>query len=509
MLISGKSYIKLSADNVLKRAYQRNIYMLLPLKIKENSKFRGRNEEQKRMLALTSGAKACIIVVHGRRRVGKTELIEQTLRRRKLLKFEGLEKQSKKKQLDQFARTLKQYIKDKLAGDFRFKSWVEAFETVARYVKDGKYTLYLEELQWLANYQNELVSSFKHVWDNHFRHNPKFVVIMCGSAPSFMINKVLHSSALYNRTEENFPVRPLTFPAVKEFFGKRYDNFEIMDAMLTVGAIPPYLEKLREAPSVFIGLAQHSFKKDAYFAQEYDRIFTSSMADNPDYKQILKYLATRSFSTKNEIADTLKRSNGGGLSDLLKDLEQTGFIISYSPLDKDNNSRLKRYQIADPYIRFYQHFIYPLIGRIKKGNYDLSPERALNNMNWQSWMGLNFEWWLRQQSLVLARILGFEGVHYDSGAYFSRASPKTQIDIVFERADRVTTLIEAKYTREPVGTEVIQNFKRKCELYPRKNRSIQKVLVSAAGATSELIRTGYFDRVIQLDELAKPEMWQL
>jgi uncharacterized protein len=481
---------------------------MTPLRIRAKAGFAGRDAERAKLEALGQGEGAKIVVVYGRRRVGKTELIEQTFANRQLLKFEGLERQGKTRQIAQFLETLARYANDLNVAKLKLSSWREVFLLIAKYVQRGKWTLYLEELQWLANYQSELVSALKYVWDNELRHNKKLLVILCGSAPSFMINKVLLSSALYNRTEVNFPVRQLSLPAVQQFFGKSYSAFETMDALLTVGAIPPYLERLREAPSVLIGLARESFTRDGYFSSEYPRIFTSSMADNKDYQRVLELLAKGRFTSKAELAKALGRVPGGGLADLLNDLEQTGFITSYVPVSAPPESKLKRYHLIDPYIRFYLNFIRPLASRISKGVYEKHPERAIETASWRAWLGLNFERFIRQHGTVIATILGFDGIDYDFGSYFARGTPGVQIDLVFERADKVTMLVEVKYNRDPVGREVVADFEKKCALYPRKKgRSIRRVLVAAGGASKELTKLAYFDRIITLEELSDAKNW--
>lgn len=480
---------------------------MLSCKITYNQHFKGRAEEQDRLRALASTGQAKLVVVYGRRRVGKTELIEQTLADRRLLKFEGLERQSKSKQLAHFANTLASYLQEPIIAKTKFSSWIEAFQFLAKHIAHGEWTLYLEELQWLANYQNELVSAFKHVWDNQLRHNRDLLVVMCGSAPSFMIGKVLRSSALYNRTEENFPVYPLQLPAVRDFFGDSYGTFEVMDALLTVGAIPPYLERLKAGPSVLIALARDSFTPTGYFVDEYERIFTSSMGERREYRKALEFLAKRSFATKQEIARALKMTIGGGLTSLIRDLEETGFVTSYTPVGTSDDSRVRRFYLSDPYIRFYQTFIRPIAGQIRRGQFERSPLRALDSSLWNTWLGLGFERWVRQHSVILARLLGFEDVLYTSGAYFSRTTPGVQIDLVYERSDKVTTIVEIKYTRKPVGPEVVAPFQKRCALYPVTSQSVRKVLVSASGGTPALTRLGVFDRIVTLEDLIDTRWW--
>jgi hypothetical protein len=123
-------------------------------------------------------------------------------------------------------------------------------------------------------------------------------------------------------------------------------------------------------------------------------------------------------------------------------------------------------------------------------------------------MGLNFERFIRQHGTVIATILGFDGIDYDFGSYFARGTPGVQIDLVFERTDKVTVLVEVKYNRDPVGPEIVADFEKKCALYPLKSgRSIRRVLVAAGGASQGLVKLGYFDRIITLAELCEPRHW--
>ena len=480
---------------------------LIPAKIIKKTSFIGRLSETSRLNQIAERGEATIIVVYGRRRVGKTELLEQTFAERGLLKFEGLERQPRKAQLREFARMLAGYAQDAALAHLAFNSWTEALSLLARYVKEGRWTIYLEELQWMANYDTELVSALKSVWDNEFRHNPQLLLVLCGSAPSFMVNKVLHSAALYNRTEIDFPIAPFNLPEAHQYFGGERSPHEVMDAVLSVGAVPPYLERLKEAPSAFLGLAQHSFRKNSYFLNEYERIFTSSLAANPNYRRTLEYLSDRAYAERSEILSFLNKKPGGEFSALLKDLEQTGFIQSYSPPRAAPRSRTIRYEISDPFIRFYNKFIRSCEKEIRQGLYDAQPQVALNVGALRPWLGLSFERWLRQHPFLLSRILGFDGIKYQCGAFFSRTSPGAQIDLVYDRPDRFVTMVEIKYTDSPVGTDVIAEFEHKIKLYPLRKKSLQKVLVSARGIDRALLSRGYFDKVIVLEDLFDARIW--
>jgi uncharacterized protein len=469
--------------------------------------FVGRKHEIARIREATEAGEASIIVVYGRRRVGKTELIEHTLGERNLLKLEGVEKGDTAAQMVRVLYQLSKAFSDPNITRMQFNTWLEFFDFVADKISEGTWTLYLEELQWLAQYNDELISDLKYVWDNRFRHNPNLIMVLCGSSPSFMRNQVIHSKALYNRSIYEIHLSEFSLTETLAFLAKR-SHREIMDAYLTIGGIPEYLKRLNKHSSVQIGLCDQSFKKDSYFSNEKNRIFISSFADNVHYEKIIDHLSLVKFSTKKEIEKHLHITAGGSLTDVLKDLELCGFIEKYVPFQADSNSNLVRYCIADSYLRFYFKFIAPISDRIEQGDYNTRTLHALNKESYQRWLGLSFERFCRKHSQLIAALIGFSAVRYKSGAFFNRATIKEdagfQIDLIFDRADHVLTICEIKYTQAKVGVEVIDQFEKKLHLLPDKeNKTIEKVLISASGASDSLLARAYFDRIITLDDIFK------
>jgi hypothetical protein len=468
-------------------------------------RFIGRKDEIKYIKGAAGLGEAAILVVYGRRRVGKTELIEHVLHDRHLLKLEGVEDGNTQTQMVRVLYQLSKALSDKHLTHMRFETWLELFDFIASKVAVGKWTLYLEEVQWLAEYKNELISDLKYVWDNALRHNPDLLLILCGSSPSFMQNQVIHSKALYNRSLYELNLREFSLSEAQKLLqGRSYR--EVMDAYLTVGGIPEYLKRIDQHSSIQIGICEESFKKDSYFSNEKKRIFISSFATNTHYQAIIDHLSQVKFATKKDLEKSLHTKGGGTLTDLLKDLEMCGFIERYLPYQVGSNSNLIRYCIADSYLRFYFKFISPLSERIQQGDYNRLPLHALNKESYQKWLGLSFERFCRQHSLMIATIIGFSAVRYKSGAFFNRTTITEQsgyqIDLVFDRADHVLTVCEIKYTQSKTGTEVIEEFEKKLSLLPDlKNKTIEKVLISASGATDALLARAYFDRVITLEDI--------
>ena len=472
---------------------------------KEGIQFIGRTEEIKYINDALKPKEACILVIYGRRRVGKTELIEHTLHKRNLLKLEGIEDGNTRSQMVRVLYQLSKALDDPHIAHMHFNTWLELFDFIAGKISIGKWTLYLEELQWLAEYKNELISDLKYVWDNTFRHNPELLLVLCGSSPSFMKNQVVHSKALYNRSMYELNLQEFSLHETQEFLGKR-SHREIMDAYLTIGGIPEYLKRIKKYSSLQIGICEESFKKDSYFSNEKKRIFISSFATNIHYQGIVDFLAQVKFASKKEIEAFLQIKGGGNLTNVLKDLETCRFIERYLPYQVGNKSHLVRYCIADSYLRFYFKFITPLTDRIEQGDYNRAPLHALNKESYQKWLGLSFERFCRKNSQVIATIIGFSAVRYKSGVFFNRTTNQEdvgyQIDLIFDRADHVLTICEIKYTQGKIGTEIIEEFEKKISVLKDINgKTIEKVLISASGATEALFDRAYFDRIITLEDI--------
>lgn len=475
--------------------------------IEKNQSFIDRKYEVLYLQSLQAQPGARILIVYGRRRVGKTELLEQVFRDRQVLKFEGRDKIPPAQQMQFVMQQLSTYAEEPLLAKITVHSWVDVLMHIAEHIKKDVCTLYFEELQWLANYEDDFISALKYVWDNFLRHNKQLILILCGSSPSFMINHVVKSSALYNRSQYELPLREFNLIEAKAMLAG-HSNQEILDAYLTVGGMPEYLKRLHDQHSVYLNLLRESFLPGAFFLHEYERIFTSSLSDNKHYRKIIDFLSNHKFATRSELAHYLKISSGGLLTEILNDLEVCGFIEKYSPYNKPDNSLLVRYCIGDAYLQFYSKFIKPIKKAIERGDYISDPMRGLNMTHYQQWLGYAFERFCRKYQYQIANLLGFSGVKYRVGSYFSRQTQKShpgfQIDLLFDRDDKVITICEIKYSQNRLSLDVINAFAEKIALFPNeKNKTIQRVLITNQPADKRLLDRAYFDKVIFLEDLFK------
>ena len=479
--------------------------MTTPLVIKKMEKFVGRRAEWARLTAIGQTPEPAILIVYGRRRVGKTELLEQVYANRNILKFEGIKGKSEEEQRTHVLWQLSEYLQEPLVAKLKIETWVEIFKLIYDRVSNGRWTIYFEEVQWLADYKDAFISELKFAWDNYFRHREGWLIILCGSAPSFIINHVILSKSLYNRSQHELHLKEFGLSETMQFLSP-CSKREVMDAYLTVGGIPEYLKWCKTSSSIFTSLCKNAFTPDSFFSREYERIFVSSLAENKHYKMIIEFLANVRFATREEILNHLKISSNGTLTQLLKDIELCGFIEKYTPYNLNEASHLSRYCISDHYMQFYYKFIKPIDSEIQRGFFQENPASAIKVDTYQKWLGFAFERFCRHRHLLIAKILGFHGIHYRAGAFYNKkmqkSEPGFQFDLGFDRDDRVLTLCEIKYAQAKIGTGVIEEFERKLELIPNpKRKTLQKVLITTEGASDSLITRHYFDYVITLDNL--------
>jgi len=351
----------------------------------------------------------------------------------------------------------------------------------------------LDEFQWLANYRSELVAVLKMVWENYLSRKPGRTLILCGSIASFMTTKVLRSSAFYGRVDATVHLQGFCLAETARMLSKR-GFAEVLDAQCFTGGVPKYLELLAEAPSIVLGMEKQAFRH---------------FGSGGEFQRVIRALADAPYGLgRRELAAQAEIAEGGTFSQHLNDLEAAGFISSQRPFDKGHETRLIRYHLSDPWISFYHAFMRTRLKQIReKERRDLFLAVRQTGA-FRSWMGRAFELVCMRHSSQLAQLLGFGSISYDSGPWFRaprKGIPGVQIDLAFDRDDRVITLCEMKRQTAPLGRAVITEVEKKAEVLRGEfpSRTIQPVLIVDGPVSREVEAAGYFFRIVQASELMK------
>ena len=426
-----------------------------------------------------------LTVLYGRRRIGKTRLVEESLERQPskpptFLKFEGLEGQPTPIQQRHFLDRLTELTGNRAYSLMRTSKWTDILIVLSDYLadrwNDEPFVVFFDEFPWMACGRTQLVSDLKFVWDNYFTKKNRIHLILCGSVCSFLVKKVIKSTALYGRIDKSIELLPLQLPEIRDVFRPQRSLRDVVELYMAFGGVPQYLEKVDPTHSVRANLESLCFSRDGYLVDEFDRIFASHFGTNPHYRKILLHLARKSYASREQLQKACKLGSGGRISDYLFELESAGFVERYAPIDKPQSPKINRYRIADPYLLFYFRFIKPALRKIKQPRGVATLSDFVSQNKYDVWRGHAFEAVCYRHSQLIAEKLGFGRDNYEFGSWFTRSEDArgAQIDLVFLRDDNVVTLCEMKFWDQAIGKGVIDEVERRRLAFPNpKRRTIE------------------------------------
>lgn len=462
--------------------------------------FVGRTQELKQLQSLYRRPKSAIAVIYGRRRIGKSSLIEHFLNNKSHLKFQGLEGLRTPQQITHFVKDLAQQINDPILAKAHLTEWREVFDYLTTYLKKkkSKQVLFIDELQWLAAGQSELISLMQKYWDTEWK-NLNILLILCGSVSSYMVKRVIQSTAFYGRINWSSALDALSPNESLKLLKSKRNYLEIFKYLLVLGGIPKYLENVNTNKSFEQNVEDLFFKKDSILLNEYENIFYSQFKEHTNYEKIVKSLEARSLSL-DDVSKLLKLKSSGGVKSYLDNLEKALFITPYTPFNKGLDSKLKLYKLTDEYLRFYFKYIrsnQKLIQTYKGSNLF----KHISQKNFDIWMGLAFENFCLKNAHVIAEKLGFADKVLSFGPFFKKGDHKFQCDLVFYRSDNTITLCELKYYSKPVSTKIIPEVQTKCNLLPiEKGYTLEKALITQLPPDQAVIDSEFFHHVLTVED---------
>ncbi len=470
------------------------------MRISKTMKFIGRINELQELERLYRLPDGQCVVIYGRRRIGKSTLIEKFVAHKAHISIEGLEGEQTKEQIKQVTHQIFQQLNEPLAKQLSFTDWNSLFDYLTRYFEQQKRKIIfsMDEFQWLAANRSKLVSLIKLYWDKHWKKQ-NVMLILCGSISSYMVKRVIHSKALYGRVNWELCLSPLAPNEIYQLLDGKRSRDEALLYALILGGIPKYLQEIDPNKSFDQNMNRLFFIKNGLFVKEYDRVFFSQFKEYKTYEAIVLALQNGVYSLE-EISKYVNISSGGGLKIYLKNLEQTSFISSYIPYNKGLNSKLIKYKLTDEYLRFYFKYVEPNLKLISQNNTRNLFSEIIKS-SWSSWLGFAFENFCLKNALYMANLMGFSDQVLHFGPLFHKTDQKFQIDLVFVRQDKVITVCELKYHSEPISTAIVPEIERKCKLISVPHGyTIEKALISRFGMDKALSALNYFHHAISVDD---------
>ncbi len=471
----------------------------------------GREEESARLLRSAEEEEAQFVAVYGRRRVGKTYLIRETFRGQFLFQHAGVYQGTKKEQLSTFYQAL---LDAGLSRDHPFpQNWVEAFQLLKTLIQastQSKKIIFLDELSWMDTPKSDLMKALEHFWNAWASAQRHLVMIVCSSATSWMLKKVIHNKGgLYNRLTCKLRLQPFSLYQCREYTRREnlsFSDTQIMELYMILGGIPYYWKLLEKGLSVAQNIDRIFFSEDAPLEKEYEYLFSSIFRAPKDYLQIIEALARKKKGlTRNEILEATGLTGSGIFTQRLEELESCGFIREYHAFGKSEKGSL--YQLMDPFVLFYHHFL-----RRKPGDQSFWSHQ-INTPSVNAWAGLAFEQLCLLHAEQMKKKLGITGVLTDIASFHCKANPETgvagsQIDLLIARADRTINLLEMKYANTPylISKSVMESLKRKAsdfQIETKTRDAIHLTMVTPYGLSWNAY-AGEIQSQITADDLFQP-----
>jgi len=471
----------------------------------------GRDIELEKLQKSMDRNRAQIVVVYGRRRVGKTYLVNEFFSNKYAFKHTAVSPEASntktglmKKQLQEFHYSLKQYGLP--AETSCPKDWSEAFhllqELLDRNGNGDRQVVFIDELPWMDTPRSGFLSAFEHFCNDWCLAKKHVKLIVCGSATSWIADEMLDSKGgLYDRVTTPIYVKPFTLRECREYFeseGFYMDEYDIIQAYMTFGGIPFYLSQFDNDLSVAQNIDAILYEQDAILSGEFDKLFKSQF-ENPELMKtiVVELGKKRSGLTRDEIIKGAGLSSGGTFSKALSALEKSRLVTSFKPFGGGD----VRFRLSDPFCCFYLNHV---VGREGHSGYW---QNNYNSPAMNSWLGLAFEHVVFSHIPQIKQALGISGVATAESSLVleSGESGKSQIDLIIDRDDRVVNLCEIKFCKDDFAVDsnyaksILSRIDKVAGLTSGK-RSIVSVLITTYGLKRN-INSGRFQKVITIREL--------
>lgn len=405
----------------------------------------GREEEIALFEEKYASKKSEFIAVYGRRRVGKTYLIREVFKDRVTFQLSGIANATLQDQLLNFHIALQEQYP---TLQVKPNSWIEAFQQLKHCIESTtkkKKVIFIDELPWFDTPNSKFISALEHFWNSWASARKDIVLIVCGSAASWMINKLINNKGgLHNRVTLRLKIEPFTLNECKSFVQSKkmnLDHYQIIQLYMVFGGIPFYWDEIQKGLSATQNINAICFSKNGLLLTEFSNVFKSLFSKAEKHELIVTALAKKSKGfTRNEIILETKISDGGGLTTLLNELEESGFIRKYTPFNK--KSRESLYQLSDCYTLFYLKFIKDY--QTTDTNFWL---KTIDSPKYRAWSGYAFEQVCLYHLDAIKKALGISGIETHASSWRSNnAANGAQIDLVIDRRDQVINLCEMKFS---------------------------------------------------------------
>ncbi|CAM0117794.1 ATP-binding protein [Rhabdochlamydiaceae symbiont of Dictyostelium giganteum] len=471
------------------------------------SPFVGREFEIKRLQGLTKKRSASLVVVRGRRGIGKSRLCAEFGKEMKSFFFTGTHPSPQvtaQLQREEFVRQLARAGIPGITPD----DWGNMFWHLSKYTENGRVLIVLDEISWMGSKDSEFLGKLKNCWDMYFSKNSELIIILCGPIFSWIEDNILNNTGFRGRITLDLILEEIPLNICNAFWDlreKHISTYEKFKLLSITGGILLYLEQMNPHLSVEQNIYNLSFTKEGFFVKEFEKLFSDiSSRSMATYRDIIHCLVDEPKELT-LICQELEKHQGGRYSTHLDKLVKAGFVqrdFSWD-LKSKKPSKLSRYRLSDNYLRFYLKYIAPNQEKIDQGE---SANRLLAHLTkLEDIMGLQLENLVLHNRQILWKLMGIpvEEIVME-GPFFQNATVRqksSQISYMVQTRFNTLYICEIKFSKNTLGTSVIQDLKEKINrLKIPKRFSIRPVLIHVNGAQDSVLDQEYFYKTIDFSE---------
>ena len=445
----------------------------------------GREAEIKVLKEALASNSAELVALYGRRRVGKTHLIRTVYQKELILELTGINNAPFNEQIENFTLTIARTLKLPISR-LTPVSWLQAFhvlmDVLEPHLEGERKVLFLDELPWFDSHKSGFLSAFDHFWNTWASKQDNLVVVICGSAASWMIqNIVRNKGGLHNRITRRLRLMPFNLNETALFLESQNIDltaYQIVQLYMVMGGIPHYLKNVKRGESVIQAIDRMCFTNDGFLSDEFIDLYAALFGSSEKHELIVKTLAQKSSGmTRNEIVETCQIASGGTLTNLLDELLQSGFISEYSPFSKSSKENI--YKLSDEFSLFYVKFM----DNSKAFGQGTWQSKTSDNA-WKIWCGLAFESLSLKHIPQIKKALGIASVYTEQSAWRYVAKDNTeqgaQIDLLIDRQDNCINLCEIKFslTEYELDKKTAENLNQKRRIFLAQSKTKKSVFIT-------------------------------
>lgn len=469
--------------------------------------FIGREDELENLEQLKRKKVATLVVVKGRRRIGKSRLIDEFAKDTSIYNFVGLAPDkgiTAQSQREEFSRKLSQQfnVPPVMAND-----WGDLLDWLSKLTQQGRQIVLLDEITWMSMDDPTFLPKLKTSWDLYFSKNPQMILILCGSVSAWIEKNILCSTGYFGRVATEITLEELPLGDCNRLLsevgitGSTLERFMLLSL---TGGVPWYIELMNPALSAIENIKALCFRKNGVLVKEYQRIFHDLFGRRSEvYRKIIDSL-TEGPKTYTQLSTDIDYPSGGPLSDYLEELVLSGFVSRDYTWNISSGSQIdvSQYRLKDNFLRFYLKCISPNLTRISKDLYRHAPLSQIPG--WNTITGLQFE------NLVLQnRELIWQTLHINpseiinENPYLQRKTKLQkgcQIDYLIQTKFNVLYLCEIKFTQKKIGASVLTAIQQKIDaLNLPKGYAIKPILIYTGAVTKAVQEAEYFAEIIDFE----------